>query len=226
MYTDSVFTANVHGRYDDAIVFADSSISYFNQHYLKMNPDADEENLMLLRGRKMAELVWFQDGFDTNYESIIMLRNEVSIAALALNQNKLYHYNNEILTQLYTLASTDPALEEYCNSIKSANRNKKTILILLGTAIFLVITMYYFLHYRHHLLFMFNLRQFIRLNNAIFTSSENSLMKDFHENLSDIKQCDTVGLMTVSEEESGKFHFMFAGNERKRNVYESLMLSA
>ena len=226
MYTDSVFTANVHGRYDDAIVFADSSISYFNQHYLKMNPDADEENLMLLRGRKMAELVWFQDGFDTNYESIIMLRNEVSIAALALNQNKLYHYNNEILTQLYTLASTDPALEEYCNSIKSANRNKKTILILLGTAIFLVITMYYFLYYRHHLLFMFNLRQFIRLNNAIFTSSENSLMKDFHENLSDIKQCDTVGLMTVSEEESGKFHFMFAGNESKRNVYESLMLSA
>lgn len=226
MYTDSVFTANVHGRYNDAIAFADSSVLYFNQHYLKTSPNADDENLMQLIGRKMAELVWFQEGFDTNYESIIMLRNEVAIAALALNQNKLYHYNNEILTQLYTLTSTDPALEDYCNSIKSANRNKKTILILLGTAIFLVITMYYFLHYRHHLLFIFNLRQFVRLNNAIFTSSDNSLMQKFHENLSDIKQCDTVGLMTVSEENAGESRFVFAGDETKRNVYESLMLSA
>ena len=148
------------------------------------------ENLMSLQGNSMAELSWIQHGFNTNYEAIIMLRNEVAIAALSLNENKLYHYNNELFTQLYTLTSTDPTLEEYCNSIKSANRNKKTILILLGTLICFAVVYYYFLHYRHYQLFTFNLRQFVRLNNNIFTSSEASLMEDFSKNLSDIKQVE------------------------------------
>ena len=50
----------------------------------------------------------------------------IFIAALALNRNSLYHYNSEVFTRLYKLTSTDPTLEDYCNSIKMANRNKKT----------------------------------------------------------------------------------------------------
>lgn len=223
-YTDSVLEANIERQYNKAISFADSAIYCFNRHYLSGH--GDNENLMSLQGNSMAELSWIQHGFNTNYEAIIMLRNEVAIAALSLNENKLYHYNNELFTQLYTLTSTDPTLEEYCNSIKSANRNKKTILILLGTLICFAVVYYYFLHYRHYQLFTFNLRQFVRLNNNIFTSSEASLMEDFSKNLSDIKQVDTVGLMVPSDGGANSFQFKFAGDDTKRNLYESLMLSA
>ena len=76
---------------------------------------------------EMAEVEWWMSGMDTDYELIIGIRNEVAIAALSLNRNSLYHYNNEVFTRLYKLTSTDPTLENYCNDIKMANRNKTAV---------------------------------------------------------------------------------------------------
>ena len=91
----------------------------------------------------MAEVEWWKTGMDTDYELIIGIRNEVAIAALSLNRNSLYHYNSEVFTRLYKLTSTDPTLENYCNDIKMANRNKKTTAILLGVLLFLVLATYF-----------------------------------------------------------------------------------
>ena len=222
-YADSIFVANVEGRYEEAVLYADSAIQGLNLLYQKAHPNGRQ--LMLLEGAGMGELEWWGSGYQMDYELIIRIRNEVAIAALALNQNALYHYNSEVFTRLYQLTSTDPALEEYCNSVKMANRNKKTIVIMLGMLMLLVLASYLLMYYRHHQLFMFNLRQFIQLNNNVFTSTEATFLSVFRQSLSDIKPVDAVGMMRQkSGEESPTFHFV--GEEEECSAHEVLMRSA
>lgn len=191
-YADSIYSANVMGDYERAVVFADSAICCLNEQYRKVNPKGGL--LMRLEGAGMAELEWWKEGIDTDYELIIRIRNEVAIAALALNRNSLYHYNCEVFTRLYKLLSTDPALEEYCNEIKAANRNTKTVLVLLGMLIFVMSVVYLLLRYRHHQLFIFNLRQFVQLTSDIFSDSSevqpHSVEKCDFANADDVAELD------------------------------------
>lgn len=223
-YADSIYIANVNGDYEKAIIFADSAIAELNAHCREVG--RTDIQPMILEGTSMAELEWWKEGIDTDYEQIIRIRNEVAIAALALNRNTLYHYNTEVFTRLYKLISTDPALEDYCNEIKSANRSKKTILTLLGMLIFAVAVAYFLLRYRHHQLFIFNLRQFIQLNNTVFSSTADTLLQVLHRNLSDIKPADAVGLIVKSEGESLKTQFIYAGNPDERDTIEGFLRSA
>ena len=223
-YADSLFMANVAGQYERSILFADSAIMCLNKHCLLLHPDCRQ--MMRLEDGAMAEIEWWEKGYQTDYELMIRIRNEVAIAALALNRNALYHYNSESLTQLYKLSSTDPTLEGYCNDIKMANRNKKTTSILLGALILIVLATYFFLHYRNNQLFVFNLRQFIQLNNQVFTSTEQTLPEVLHQSLSDIKTADMIGLMMPSGNQTEPFRYDFSGDVADRSMYESIMLSA
>ena len=223
-YADSIYFSNVASDYERAVLFADSAIMELNEHYLAEG--RGDGQLMCLDGAGMAELEWWKEGFNTDYELIIRVRNEVAISALALNRNGLYHYNSEVFTRLYKLLSTDPALEDYCNEIKAANRNKKTVLILLGMLIFVMAVSYFLLQYRYHQLFIFNLRQFIQLNNMVFCSTAETLPQVLHRNLSDIKQADGVGLMIRSEGDGDKCDFVYVGNVEERDTFEGFMRSA
>lgn len=223
-YADSVFAANVRGQYEDAILYADSALRCLSVSYQQAHPDMPRP-LQLEKG-EMAELAWWREGFATDYELIIRLRNEVAIAALALNRNGLYHYNSEVFTCLYKLLSTDPTLEEYCNHIKQANRNKKTAVILLGMLMLVVLVVYFFLHYRHHQLFLFNLRQFIQLCNNVFTVAEPQRLQCLHQGLADIKPVEFVGMMIPQGGDGAQGRFTFSGQVSEPHVYESLMCSA
>lgn len=224
VYADSVFKANVEGNHEKALLFADTAIYHLNQYYLECEPDG--KNLMTLNKGNMAEISLWKQGFNTDYNLIIGLRNEIAIAALALNQNGLYHYNSEVFTRLYILSSTNTELESICNDIKLANHNKKTTIAVLGVIILCVLVIYFFLHYRHKQLFIFNLRQFIQLINNVYSSEENKLGSIFLKNLSDIKMADSVCMMLVSPEHPDQFDFFFDGKVHDRNVYEGLMRTA
>lgn len=223
-YVDSVFVANVERDYERAVFYADSAIQHLNRYCIRYYPE--NQKRMQLEGRDMAELDWWRLGYDVDYEMIITLRNEVSIAALALNRNSLYHYNNEVFTRLYKLVSTDPTLEEYSNHIKMTNRNKKTVVILLGIFVFCGVAIYFFLYYRNNQLFIFNLRLFIQLNEKIFFTTHKALPRVLRQSLSDIKATDVVGLMLPSNGIEATPCFVFAGDEVGRSMYESLMQTA
>lgn len=191
-YSDSLFSCNVKGEYERALLFADSAIQVLNRSYLADHPDATQ--LMKLSGTDMPEVEWMKDGVVADFNLIISIRNEVAISALALNENGLYHYNSELLTRLYKMSSLDENLEEYCVSIRQANRDKKAILIMLGLVVVLVVVIYFFLYYRHNQLFIFNLRQFIQLNHKVFSASQDEVLPLVLEGLADIKMVDTVAL--------------------------------
>ena len=76
-----------------------------------------------------AEIQWYLDGVDINYQIILDIRNEAAIAALATNRWDVYYYNNEIYIRLYKLLGQDYTLEKYCNDIKAANTNRQTAVL-------------------------------------------------------------------------------------------------
>jgi hypothetical protein len=59
------------------------------------------------------------------------MRNESAVAALALHQWQLYHYNNRIYTQLFKELSADATLTDYCRKMQQSQTNKQVAIILL-----------------------------------------------------------------------------------------------
>lgn len=223
-YNEMLLMSNVNRDFEQSLLYADTTIMYLNKFYLQQHPSGTE--LMELCGGGMAEINLFKSGFATDYNLIIGLRNEIAIAALSLNDNRLYRYNSEIFTRLYILTSQDAHLEQYCNDIMDTNRHKKTLAVALGLIMLGVVIVFFFLHYRHNQMFIFNIRQFIQLNNNVFLSSERQMPKIFHESLSDIKPVDTVCVLLPSRENADKFEFYLTGNDTDREIYEGILRNA
>lgn len=228
MYSDSIFDRNLAGDYERSLLFADSAIMTLNAYYKKYNPDSRQ--LMQLDGDTFSETQWWNDGFDTDYDLIIQIRNEVSIAALALNRNHLYHYNSECLTRLYKMMSTDTDMRDRCFDIQLANKNKKTLAIVLVLSVFFIVVVFLFMKYSKDKLIVFNLRQFIQMNNSIFRSKGEELPETFHQTLNDIIPLETVGVLLLNDspvnsspESMDKEKFYFTGEVEERDVYEGLL---
>ena len=150
IWLDSVYTCNLDGRYADAIYYGDSCISTINRIFHLHYPH--RQNVMAKIGEQpeqAAELQWFRDSLDMNYDIILSLRNEVAVAALALHDWPLYHYNNKVYTQLFREKSTDGSLATYIANMQKTELNKKIAVTLLALLLLLIFPVYYLLYYRH-----------------------------------------------------------------------------
>ena len=156
IYADSAYFSNINGTYERTLLFADSCRYYLNLHYRQLCPKGDDEmvrsgdlSLMIL------EIKWYQDSLDTNYDVILDIRNESAVAALALHEWQLYHYNNRIYTQLYKEMSADNTLADYCRMMQQSQTNKRIAVILLILVLLSILPAYYLLYYRHRLYYRF-----------------------------------------------------------------------
>lgn len=144
-FADSVYYSNVDGRYNDAIFFADSAIHYLNEYYVQQNGKGTYM-LVLNGGIYTPEFDLWQEGFETDYEIILDIRNEVAIAALALLDMSTYEYNNRIYTRLYKFYSQDTSLEDYClTQIQTIKNTTKAIHSLIFVFV-AGIVLFYFTH--------------------------------------------------------------------------------
>ncbi len=146
-FADSAFYANVDGNYAGTYVFADSVLRYLNKYYEKMNPEGSK--LMVLNGgRYKPEIDLWNEGFVTDYVSVLDIRNELAIAALAMKDMAMYKYNNDVYARLYKLCGQDHSLEEYCKVLDETNRNTKAAifevvaLIIIGIVVFVLAQRY------------------------------------------------------------------------------------
>lgn len=170
-YAQLLLEANVNQQYEEALQLADSVIGHLNAFYLKSYPGS--ANLISLYDeQEMTELDWWNQGFITDYQTIMQMRNEVAIAALALRQWNLYHYNNEVFNSLHKLSSQDEELAYRCSEIQQANSNRKTLIFLVITAIVAGALIYYFTYYKNHILPTFSLRQILELNRQIYNNGD------------------------------------------------------
>ena len=155
-FADSAYFSNINGTYDRTLFFADSCRYYLNLHYQQLCPNGDD--LMLRQGDlslMIPEIKWYQDSLATNYNVILDIRNESAVAALALHEWQLYHYNNRIYTQLYKEMSADNTLADYCRMMQQSQTNKRIAVILLIIVLCSILPAYYLLYYRHRLYYRF-----------------------------------------------------------------------
>ena len=141
-YADSVYYANVGADYEAAIVYADSALRYLNRHQQAAAPDKALAPLTLTGARGgLTETDWWMSDFETDYFTILDIRNELAIAYLALHQLDNYKFNNRSYTELYKLTSEDTTLADYCEQMQQTGRDRLTILVLslIGVLTFVIL---------------------------------------------------------------------------------------
>ena len=193
-FVQDMLDANVSQQYEQALVFADSVIFHLNQFYHNNKPYGDKF-IHLYDENEMNEVEWWNEDFNTDYQTIMQMRNEVAIAALALKQWNLYYYNNEIFNRLHKLSSQDVAIENRCNEIKQANNNRKTLLFIVIAALIAATLFYYFIYYKNNILPTFALRQILELNRRIFNNNdEKQLATIIRQGVNEVRRTNGVVL--------------------------------
>jgi signal transduction histidine kinase len=172
IYADSAYYANVEGHYKQTLRVVEQAMNDLNLHfsrYYKATEFAPQVWMSLTNSK--AEVIWYKMGFHTDYRTILDLRNETAVAALALHEWKLYHCNNQAYTQMYKLLSKDTTLEQYCMKMQRNTGNKR-VAIVLSIAIFLLLLFaYLMLYYRRRVIVKMNLEQVLAINEKAFQSS-------------------------------------------------------
>ena len=142
-WPDSVYNANVEGRYAEAISYADSCFRFINAEYRSLaNVNKDDTLTIAYNG---AELRWWSRKVPADYEIIIYVRNEVAVSALALNDWELYAANNKAYTKLYKECSQDSTLSTYCATMeRTENTNNIAVGVLILLFLVLVAVFWWF----------------------------------------------------------------------------------
>ncbi|MCD8261630.1 MAG: DUF5113 domain-containing protein [Bacteroides sp.] len=169
-YADSAYFANILERYEEAIQYIDSAIWLLNLHY-ELFAIIPAPAMSITGEESPAELLWWENDFLTDYHVILDLRNEASVAFLALKDWNAYTYNNTAYTGLYKLLSEDYSLEDYCRRLENSTNNKIVGIILCGLLLLTLFMGYYILYIRKRLHNRMNLEQVFDINKRIFASS-------------------------------------------------------
>ena len=198
-FADSVYFANVDGMYDKAMIYADSVISNLNKHYTTLYPEG-RMLLTLQPTTQYPDIQWRQTGVDADYDVILDVRNEAAIAALALKQWDVYHYNNEIYFRLYKLVTQDTSLETLTASIRKANTTRQSLIIVAILLIVIATVTFLVVYYRIHLLPTFNLRQLMQFNGRLFSENVTDLTRLAFDGVNDIKPLECLMLSVIQDE--------------------------
>lgn len=171
-FADSAYFSNINGTYQRTVSFADSCIKYLNLSVSLVHPR--NKSQMTLQGEnpnEAAELQWFHEQVRSNYVTILDIRNETAVAALALHDWKLYTYNNKVYSQLFREYSADNTLNDYVKVMQKSESNKNVAVIIL---VFLLLTLfpaYYLLYYRHRVHYKLCRERIDAINQVLLGSS-------------------------------------------------------
>ena len=171
-YANAAYFANVDENYELALQYIDSAMLFLNEHYEKYAcPDRPHRYMKLVGEGTPAEISWWNELFDSDYHVILDIRNEASVAFLALKQLDAYSYNNSAFTDLYKLQGEDQTLEAYCRQLERSNTNKTVGIILCFVLLIVSLVGYYFLYMRKRLQNRLNLEQVLEINQKVFAAS-------------------------------------------------------
>ena len=170
-YADSAYNCNINGQYERTIIFADSCICLLNKLYPERIPNASRRNrLMTLNGDYpaiAAELQWFRDSVKADYGTILDVRNETAVAALALRNWSLYSYNNAVYIQLFRDCSADNTIATYVRTMQQAESNRSVAMIMLIVMFVSIFPAYYLIYYRHRVYYRLCIGKIADINRVL-----------------------------------------------------------
>lgn len=138
---DSVYFANLDGRYEDALSYAERALH-------RIDPQLSLRPLPFLPAGHAADIRLWHELTPEELTSLLGLRNEVAVAALALRDWPLYRYNNRIYTRLFKLSNQDATLEDYCLQMERTQANERVAIVLMLLLLMASLVLIYFLYVR------------------------------------------------------------------------------
>lgn len=170
-YAEKAYICNIDAKYDSALIYADSALMDLNSDY-KLNRGNPQGRLMSLNGvGEPAETGWLQSGFSTDYETVLWLRNEVAVSALALRNWDLYRYNDDAYLKLFKLYYGESLIEQDCKMLQRSNSNLSIAIILFMMLLALFLIIHFVAYSRHWLRSRSDLQQVLRVVNRISEST-------------------------------------------------------
>jgi len=165
-FANQTYLCNTEGRFGDALSYADSAFDALNRDYL-LQGGSEDMLLSVMDDLAPAETYWLEDGFATDYETILWLRNEIAVSALAMRNWVVYRYNDDAYLKLFKLYFGEWKIEEDCRELQRSNSNLSISVMVFVLIFITVLTVRYVVHSRHWLRFRSDLQQAIRVVNGI-----------------------------------------------------------
>lgn len=138
---DSIVECNLTQQYRRAVEWGDSAIGMFNQRIASQTREDHTYRIALMgESDRIADTELLKSGVDLPYDTLLMVRNEISIAALSLNRRHLYRYNNNAMTKLYRLMSADSNIELRCEQQAEINKSLHLRVQMLAVLLVLFLT--------------------------------------------------------------------------------------
>lgn len=195
-YAYQAYNCNTMGLYEESLAFADSAFMTLDQDWIE-HGGADDMLLSVFDERVPAETFWLEDGYATDYETILWLRNEIAISALALRDWEVYRYNNAAYLKLFKMYFSETLIEEDCRELQRYNSNLSIALILFVTILLVIVLMRYVQHSRHWMRYRSDLQQVMRVVNRI---SELTVVTDIDSfNIDDVLKRLLDGMFTETD---------------------------
>ena len=165
-YANQTYLCNTMGHFEEALLYADSAFDALNRDYL-LNGGSEDMLLSVMDVLVPAETYWLEDGFATDYETVLWLRNEIAVSALAMRDWDVYRYNDDAYLKLFKLYYGEWKIEEDCRELQRTNSNLSIAVIVFVLIFITVLIVRYVLHSRHWLKFRSDLQQAIRVVDGI-----------------------------------------------------------
>ena len=165
-YANQTYICNTQGLFEEALLYADSAFDALNRDYL-MNGGSEDMLLSVVDVLVPAETYWLEEGFATDYETVLWLRNEIAVSALAMRDWDVYRYNDDAYLKLFKLYYGEWKIEEDCRELQRTNSNLSISVIIFVLIIIVVLLVRYVMHSRHWLKYRSDLQQAIRVVDSI-----------------------------------------------------------
>lgn len=162
----NAYTLNTEGQYEAAIGEAALAMDMLNADYLLH--DGRGPLLSLCDSLPAAaELTWIDEQFATDYETVLWLRNEVAVSALALKDWELYAYNDRAYLKLFKLYFSESMIEQDCDDLQRSNSNLSVLLMLFIMLLFVSLLVIFVVYSRHWIRHRSDLKQIMRIVGCI-----------------------------------------------------------
>lgn len=185
-WADSAYFANIQGRFDQTLVFADSCIRSLNLRHRtqRVGQDSVADTMVIYTTSPAmpAEIAWFHRLYDTDYSIILDIRNETAVAALALHDWDLYRYNNKVYTRLFHECFADATLPQYVRTMQRSESNKNVAIVILVLLLISIPPIYYIVYYRHVIYYKMCVERINTINSVLLGDGSDEEKLQYVEN--------------------------------------------
>ena len=215
-YANQAYLCNTEGRFEEALMYADSAFSALNDDWL-INFGSDDVLLKIYDTEVPSEILWLGvDNFPTDYETILWLRNEIAVSALALRDWDVYRYNDDAYLRLFKMYFGEWKIEEDCRELQRTNSNLSIAVIVFALIFLMLLLARYVMHLRHWIKFRSDLQQTIRVVNRISDMTAVTDLDNF--NADDVVNCLVDGIYVELCHLIDMRSFMVALNDEGRMI--------